>query len=135
MERVVRIVAAVLVLAGGIVHLQLWNDGYKDIPDVGPAFLANVIASFVVAVALVLWPHWAAIVAGLAVVNGTLMAFTLSRTDQGIFDFTERGWQPSPEAALALVFEVAAGIALVWLLWRSLTDHTLRPDPHPSVSG
>lgn len=135
MERVVRIVAAVLILAGGIVHLQLWNDGYKDIPDIGPAFLGNVIASVVVAVALVVWPHWAAIVAGLAVVNGTLVAFTMSRTDGGIFDFTERGWQPSPEAALALVFEVAAGVALVWLLWRSLAAGTVRTDTHPSVSG
>ena len=46
-----RIVAAALVLAGGVVHLKLWSDGYRDIPDVGPAFLANAIASAVVA-----WP-------------------------------------------------------------------------------
>ena len=79
-------------------------------------FLANVIASAVVAVALVVTTHWAAVVAGLAVVNGTLVAFALSRTDRGIFDFTERGFEPSPEAVLALVFEIGAGVVLVVLL-------------------
>ena len=116
MERALRVAAAGLVLAGGVVHLKLWNDGYRDIPDVGPAFLANVIASAVVAVALVVTTHWAAVVAGLAVVNGTLAAFALSRTDQGIFEFTERGFEPSPEAVLALVFEIGAGVVLVALL-------------------
>ena len=104
-------------LAGGVVHLKLWNDGYKDIDQIGPAFLGNVVASAAVAVALVVTTHWAAVVAGLAVVNGSLLAFALSRTDRGILDFTERGFQPSPEAALALVFEIAAGVVLVWLLW------------------
>ena len=120
MERALRFVAAALVLAGGIVHLKLWNDGYKDIDDVGPAFLGNVIASAAVAVALVVTTHCAAVVAGLAVVNGTLLAFALSRTDRGIFGFTENGFQPSPEAVLALVFEIAAGAVLVWLLWLEL---------------
>lgn len=117
MERALRFVAAGLVLAGGIVHLKLWNDGYKDIPDVGPSFLANAITSALVAVALVVTTHWAAVVAGLVVVNGTLFAFALSRTDGGFLNFTERGFQPSPEAALALVFEIGAGVVLVWLLW------------------
>ena len=67
--------------------------------------------------ALVVTTHWAGDVAALAVVNGTLAAFALSRTDRGIFDFTERGFQPSPEAALALVFEIAAGAVLGVLLW------------------
>ena len=60
--------------------------------------------------------HWAVVVAALALVNGTLLAFALSRTDRGIFDFTERGFDPSPEAVLALVFEIGAGVVLVWLL-------------------
>jgi hypothetical protein len=124
MERILRYVAAGLVLAGGLVHLKLWDDGYKDYPDenLGRSFLGNVIASVIVAVALVVWRHWAVVVAGLVVVNGTLLAFALSRTDRGIFGFTERGWEPSPEAALALVFEVAAGAILVWLLWSILTE-------------
>ena len=119
-----RCLAAILVLGGGIVHLRLWLDGYKDIPDsaIGPSFMVNFIASVVIAIALVLWRHWAVVVAALALVNGTLLAFALSRTDRGIFDFTERGFDPSPEAVLALVFEIGAGVVLVWLLYRVLTD-------------
>ena len=117
-----RCLAAVLVLGGGIVHLRLWLDGYQDIPSVGPSFLANFIASVVIAIALVLWRYWVVVVAALALVNGTLLAFALSRTDRGIFDFTERGFDPSPEAVLALVFEIGAGVVLLWLLYRVLTD-------------
>ena len=121
-DLVARFVAAALVLAGGIVHLKLWSGTYQDIPSVGPSFMANFIASVVVAIALVLWRHWVVVVAALALVNGTLLGFALSRTDRGIFDFTERGFDPSPEAVLALVFEIGAAIVLLWLLYRVLTD-------------
>ena len=85
-----------------------------------------MIASVVVAVALVLWRHWAVVVAGLLVVNGTLIAFAMSRTDNGIFGFTERGFEPSPDAVLALVFEIGAAVILLWLLWRILSDEETR---------
>ncbi len=135
-DLVARCVAAALVLAGGIVHLRLWLDGYRDIPDsvIGPSFMANFIASVVVAIALVLWRHWVVVVAALALVNGTLLGFALSRTDRGIFDFTERGFDPSPEAVLALVFEIGAAIVLLWLLYRVLTDDDARRSSFPSVS-
>ena len=120
-----RCLAAILVLGGGIVHLRLWLDGYKDIPDsaIGPSFLANFFASVVVAIALVLWRHWAVVVAALALVNGTLLAFAVSRTDREVFNnYSPHGFDPSPEAVLALVFEIGAGVVLVWLLYRVLTD-------------
>ena len=115
---VLRIVAAALVLAGGVIHLRLWNDGYKDFPNdnLGRSFLLNAVGSAAVAVALVVWRHRLVPLAALGLVNGTLVAFGLSRTDRGIFGFTERGWNPSPEAALALVFELAAAAVLLVLL-------------------
>jgi len=124
MERGLRYLAAALVLAGGIVHFVLWLDLYRDVPDsvIGPAFLLNVIASVVVAVALAVSDHVLVLVAGLLVVDGTLLAFALSRTGLGFLGFEERGFEPSPEAALTLVFEIAAAVVLLWLLWRRLTD-------------
>ena len=97
---------------------------YRDVPDsvIGPAFLLNVIASVVVAVALAVSDHVLVLVAGLLVVDGTLLAFALSRTGLGFLGFEERGFEPSPEAALTLVFEIAAAVVLLWLLWRRLTD-------------
>ena len=116
-----RVVAAALVLAGGIVHFKLWNDDvYPD--DVATSFLLNAIGSAAAAVALVVLPHWLPVVGALAITNGTLIAFGLSRTGDGIpvLDFAERGWNPSPEAALALGFELAAAVVLLVALWLSL---------------
>ena len=102
----VRLVAAACVLIGGIVHLQLWADGYRDVPNanLGRSFIANGVASVVVATLLRL--------GGIAVSVGTLVAFALSRTDRGIFGFTEQGLQPSPQAALTLVAEIGAALLL-----------------------
>jgi len=45
-----RLVAAVAILIGGLVHLQLYLDGYRDFPDanLGRSFLLNVVASVIV---------------------------------------------------------------------------------------
>jgi hypothetical protein len=126
MDRVLRFTAAGLVLAGGLVHFQLWSDGYKDFPNanLGRSFLLNAAASIAVAVALAVWRHWLTVLAALAVVNGTLIAFALSRTDRGIFGFTETGWTPAPEAVLALVFEVGAATVLLIALWARTSPAT-----------
>jgi len=103
-----RVVAAVLVLIGGYIHLKLYFDGYRDVPDanLGRSFLLNAAAAVVVAAALV---------------NATLIGFGMSRTSRGIFDFTESGFQPSPEAAISLVVEIAAAVVLIALLYLELS--------------
>ena len=113
-----RIVAAGRLVAGGAIHLKLYDDGYRLFPNanLGRSFLANAVASIAVAVAVVIWRSVWPLLAGLAVVDGTLVAFALSRTDRGVFGFTEHGFQPSPEAALTLVFEIAAAVVLVALM-------------------
>jgi hypothetical protein len=120
---VVRVIAAALVLVGGGIHLKLYNDGYKDFPNhnLGRSFLLNVIASVVVAVAIVVWRNPLALLAGILLLDGTLFAFGLARTSIGIFGFTETGFNPSPEAALAVIVEIAAAVLLIGLLawqWR-----------------
>jgi len=121
-DRWIRIGAAVLLAAGGAVHLKLWDDGYKDFPDanLGRSFLLNGIASIAIAVAIVAWQHWLPLVAGLVTTNVTLLAFGLSRAgDRGVFGFTEKGLEPSPEAVLALITEIGAAAAFVYLLARA----------------
>ena len=46
-ERVLRLVLMVAVLIGGIVHVKLYDDGYRDIANyaLGRSFLANAMAS------------------------------------------------------------------------------------------
>src|SRR6516162_776514 len=102
-----RWVAAALILGGGAIHLKLYFDSYRDFPNanLGRSFLLNAIASLVAAILLVVWRNPLSLLAGLVLVNATLLAFALSRTSNGIFDFTETGFNPSPEAVLSLVFE------------------------------
>jgi hypothetical protein len=113
-----RWLAAALVLAGGAIHLKLYFDSYRDFPNanLGRSFLLNAVASLVVAVLLVVWRHPLSLVAGLVWVNATLIGFALSRTDTGIFGFTESGFNPSPEAVLSLIFEIGAALVLLLLL-------------------
>ena len=111
---VARLAAAAAIVVGGLVHLQLYFDGYRDFPNenLGRSFLLNGIASVVVAGALVVRRDWWVRLAGIGIVLGTLAAFALSRTDSGIFGFTETGLNPSPQGFLTVATEVAALVLL-----------------------
>jgi plastocyanin len=112
-----RYVAAALLLAGGLVHLKLYEEGYKDIPgNIGKAFLLNVVASVVLAIAVALRRDLIVRVAGILLASGTILAFIKARTGSGILDFKESGLNPSPEALIALIVEIAAIVVLVVLL-------------------
>ena len=119
-----RVLAAVLVLIGGYIHLKLYFDGYRDVPDanLGRSFLLNAAAALVVAVALVVWRNVLALVAGLILVNATLVGFAMARTSRGIFGFTESGFQPSPEATISVIVEVGAAVVLIALLYLELRE-------------
>jgi drug/metabolite transporter (DMT)-like permease len=106
-----RIGIAVAVTVSGASHAYLYIHGYRHIPTIGEAFALQASISFACAVLILLggpsWLRWvAAMVAG-----GALVAFVLSRT-VGLFGFPERGWQPSPHAAVSVVTEL-----LTVLLW------------------
>lgn len=90
----------------GVIHLQLWADGYKDISVVGPLFLVQGIASIVVAAALVAL-RWLALlvagaVAGLATAVGLLLSVYV-----GLFGFTESLGVPYATLSLAVEFTAA----------------------------
>src|SRR4051794_36472503 len=126
-----RVLAAVLILVGGYIHLKLYFDGYRDIPDanLGRSFLLNAAAALVVAVALVVWrPVWS-LVAGTILGYAPLIDLGLSRTSRGIFGFTESGFKPSPEATISVIVEIGAAIVLIALLYLELRDSAPAPQP------
>jgi hypothetical protein len=89
----------------GVIHAYLYVNGYRDIPTIGPAFLAQAIVFCVLALLILAGgPDWLRWVAGV-LSAGALVAFALSRT-VGLFGFTELGWNPSPQAAVSVIAEV-----------------------------
>jgi len=121
-----RITTAAVTVILGAIHLQLYMESYKDIPidNIGRSFLLNAVASLTAAAVVMLWSHQLAPVAPLLLANSTLIAFGLSRTDRGIFGFTERGWSPTPQAAAAVAAEIAAAVFATLALATTRTTET-----------
>jgi hypothetical protein len=117
-EAITRIGIAAGMAVSGISHAYLYMHGYQHIPTIGAAFMLQASVSFAVAVLILIggpeWLQWAAAM----VAGGALIAFVLSRT-VGLFGFSERGWQPSPHAAVSVVAELlTVGLWAAYLVGR-----------------
>jgi hypothetical protein len=110
-----QLLGAAFLLTGGAVHLQLSFDDYGS-RDIDRTFAINALVSALVAGYLALRRDPVGPLAGIAVSAGTLVAFALSRTGDGILDFRATGLEPSPQAVIALVAEAAAIVVLVGAL-------------------
>ena len=114
-----RVVGAVLLAGMGWIHLDLWQNGYRTIDVIGPAFLLNAIAGFGLAVLLLVTPRqllpWVALLGALTAA-GTLGGLLLATT-VGLFGFVESTaaslWWESfwVEVAAIVVLGALAGLA------------------------
>jgi hypothetical protein len=111
--RLTRLLASALLLAGGIIHYELWNSGYRNVPKIGPLFLANFGGSVVLAAAVLVSRRATVAVGGIVFAAGSLTALVLSRT-VGVFGFTETVW--TTQAIKTLATEVGAIAALGYAL-------------------
>jgi predicted lipoprotein with Yx(FWY)xxD motif/nitroimidazol reductase NimA-like FMN-containing flavoprotein (pyridoxamine 5'-phosphate oxidase superfamily) len=82
------IAGAALLTASGAIHLDLYLTGYRTIPTIGPLFLLQVIAAFVLAVAIPLTGSWLVAAAAALFAVSTLGGYLLSLW-VGLFGFTE----------------------------------------------
>src|SRR5580658_7201260 len=82
------IAGAALLVASGAIHLDLYLTGYRTIPTIGPLFLLQVIAAFVLAAAILVTGSWLAAAAGAGFAISTLGGYLLSLW-VGLFGFTE----------------------------------------------
>lgn len=105
-DLLLRIGIAATLAVSGYIHADLYGSGYRYIHLIGPAFLLQAAASFAIAILLLAGGPWTLRVAAAALSVGALVAFGLSRT-VGFFGFTERGWQPAPQAAIGVAAELA----------------------------
>jgi hypothetical protein len=107
----IRLAISASLAVSGVIHAYLYVNGYRHVPTIGPAFLGQAVVFCVLALLILAGgPAWLRWVAGV-LSAGALVAFALSRT-VGLFGFTERGWQPSPHAAVSVIAEVLT-VALV----------------------
>ena len=94
----------------GVIHLDLWADGYKDISVIGPLFLVQGIASILLAVAIVAF-RWLALLAAGAVAGLATGAGLLLSVYVGLFGYTES--LTVPYAVLSLAVEFTAAFVLL----------------------
>jgi hypothetical protein len=117
-DAMLRITLAAAMVVSGISHAYLYIHGYQHIPTIGVAFVLQASVSLAVAALILIggpgWFVWAAAM----VAGGALAAFALSRT-VGLLGFSERGWQPSPHAAVSVVAELlTVGLWVGYLVGR-----------------
>lgn len=107
----VRVLGAGLLVAGGWIHLYLYNGGYSGISFIGPLFMANAVTAFIAAAAVLLAPTrllpWVCLAAGLFEA-GSLGGLVLSLT-VGLFGFIESPSTPWVGTTIAVE---AAGFVL-----------------------
>jgi hypothetical protein len=86
-----RVLGAALLIGVAVIHGYLWQEGYRDIDVIGPAFLGNTVIGAGGALAVLLAPRrWLPAVAALGALFclGTLGALVVSTT-VGLFGFVE----------------------------------------------
>ncbi|ATY12010.1 hypothetical protein CU254_17220 [Amycolatopsis sp. AA4] len=117
MNTVLRLATAVCLAASGYLHAQLYVGGYRVIPVIGPSFLIQASAAFAVAVLVALGGPFLLRLAAAALAAGSLAGFVLSRTT-GLFGFSERGFEPAPEALLSVLAEAAVLLLVAVTVYR-----------------
>jgi hypothetical protein len=85
---VLRLVCVGLLTWVAGIHLHLWTEGYRDIPTVGPLFLADAVGGFVLAAVLLAWPRPLAGLLGAGFMISTLGGLIIS-LHFGLFGFRE----------------------------------------------
>jgi hypothetical protein len=85
---VLRLVSAALLIWVAAIHLQLWTEGYRDIPTVGPLFVADAVGGFVLAAVLLVWPRPLVGLLGAGFMISTLGGLMIS-LNFGLFGFRE----------------------------------------------
>lgn len=105
------VAGAGLLAWSGVIHLQLWSEGYRSISVIGPLFLVQGIASIALAVALVAFRRLVLLAAGAALAAGTAAGLLLS-AGIGLFGYTESLAVPSAVTSLVVEFTGTAVLAV-----------------------
>ena len=121
LRTILRLVGALAVLAGGLLHFKVWNDVYKEIPSgqapglwvVKIGFPVQAAASVLLAVLMIFVRRPIVWAAAVLLDIGSVLALVLSRK-ASLFGWKEIGW--GGDVRLILISEVAAVVVISVLL-------------------
>jgi hypothetical protein len=118
---VLRAACAGLLIWVAAIHLHLWTEGYRDIPTVGPLFLADAVGGFVLAAVLLVWRRPLAGLLGAGFMISTLGGLIIS-LNFGLFGFRESSGASFVTETIILE-SVGAVALLTWAVtvWRGST--------------
>ena len=127
------IAGAAFLIASGSIHLDLYLTGYRSIPTIGWLFLLQIIAAFVLAIAILVTRNWLAAAAGAGFAISTLGGYLLS-LKVGLFGFTE---VRTTAGIVAAIIDVAAFavLATAVILALNLGRRALQATAAASVVG
>ena len=111
LARAAMLAAGTLTVISAVIHLHLWFDGYRRIPDIGPLFLGQAVVGIGIGVATVAVRRRIIAMAGVLHLAATSMGLLLSATI-GVFNFHDG--LDAPYAGLSLAVQ-GAGIAFFML--------------------
>jgi hypothetical protein len=120
------VAGAALLAWSAVIHLQLWSDGYRDIPVIGPLFLLQGIAGIALTLPLVISRRLVLLAAGAILLAATAAGLLLS-AGIGLFGYQESLAVPYAETSLVVEFTGAAvlAVAAVIVLIASLATRRL----------
>ncbi len=115
---VLRALTGAAVLLSGVVHLDVWAAGARDVPTLGTLFLLNFAGGLVLGVAVLVWRHWLPTLSAAGYGAVTLVFFYISVV-HGLFGVHESigGWsevlaQAAEYAAIVCGLGAAATAAM-----------------------
>ena len=108
---VLAIAGAALMVWSGVIHLQLWSDGYRSIPVIGPLFLIQGVGGIALAVVIAVFRRLVLMAAGAVMMAATAAGLLLS-AGVGLFGFTESLAVPYAMSSLVVEFASAAVLAV-----------------------
>jgi hypothetical protein len=104
------VVGAALMVWSGVIHLQLWSDGYRTISVIGPLFLIQGIGGIALAVVIAVFRRVVLMAAGAVMMAATAAGLLLS-AGIGLFGFQESLAVPYAMSSLVVEFVGAAVLA------------------------
>jgi hypothetical protein len=94
----------------GVIHLQLWSDGYRSISVIGPLFLIQGIGGIALAVVIAVFRRVVLMAAGAVMMAATAAGLLLS-VGIGLLGFQESLAVPYAMSSLVVEFVGAAVLA------------------------